>query len=138
MKRILCLDYGTNRIGVSISDPLGITSQPLNYLENNKAIINNIERLHNDLDFNDIILGLPLNSDGKETKMSKLVKEFGKELESRLKIKVKYVDERYSSKAVEKNLINANISRKKRKELIDSQAAAFILQGYLNKYNQNL
>lgn len=80
---------------------------------------------------NKIIVGMPFNADGQETQKTRQVSEFIEFLKNNLNIEIIGFDERFTTKDAENVLIQANISRKKRKEKIDSLAAALILQGYL-------
>ncbi len=132
-KRSLGIDYGEKRIGIALSDPLGYTSQAFPFIPNTSHSISEIHKFCNENNVSIIILGLPLHLNGSESESSKKVRSFAKELEDTCQLPVKFWDERLSSMAVERHLIEANVSRKKRKTIIDSQAAAFILQGYLDQ-----
>lgn len=132
MERIIALDYGEKRIGAAISDPLGLTAQPLEFIPNDQAVISTLKEIIYDRQVDEILIGLPKNMNGTESKKSEEAMAFGKKLEEELDIKVSYWDERLSTVAVTKHLINADVSRKKRKKVVDSQAAMFFLQGYMN------
>ena len=132
MGRTLSIDYGEKRIGIAVSDPLNLTAQALKYLENKLGVYVLIKQLVNELSVSKILVGLPKNREGKDTKKSLEIKEFAKELVHFVESEIEFRDERYSTVAVNKHLIAADVSRKKRREIVDSQAAAFILQGYLD------
>ena len=133
--RVLCLDIGDVRIGVAISDPLGIST---NGIETHRsagrerdvayfaemAKIRGCER---------IVLGLPLNMDGTEGDRAALVREFGAALAESSGLPIDYEDERLTTVEAEEMLIEAGLSREERKKVIDKVAAEIILRSYLNK-----
>lgn len=133
--RILGLDLGEKRIGVAVSDPLGITAQGVKVVQRGglKRDLEEIEKVVQEYGVEVIVLGLPLNMNGTLGPKAEEVKEFGRRLEQRFNLKVIYQDERLSSKAVEGMLIEADVRRNKRKRVIDKLAAAYILQGYLDR-----
>ena len=135
MTRVLCLDYGEKRVGVAISDPFGQMAHPLDFIPNNQNIWQKIDDLVKHYSVQEIVLGLPLNRNGHDTQKTKEVRAFKDSLSHKVPIPIHLQDERYSSKAVEKQLIEKKIKREKRKQIIDSQAAAFILNGFLMKKN---
>ena len=128
----MALDYGEKRVGVAISDPLGITAQPKPFLLNNDALMDAIKQLINEFEITTLFIGLPKDTRGGETKKSLEVREFKKKVESCVSINVQFVDERYSTVAATKQLDEGGLNRKKQRQLIDSQAAAFMLQGKLD------
>ena len=132
MDRILGIDYGEKRVGLAISDPLGYTAQALGYVINDTNCITAIKQKVKEYDVQLIILGLPLNKDGEDSPKCKYVREFADSLKKDLSLDIKFWDERFSTVAVTRHLIEADVSRKKRKEVVDTQAAVFILQGYLD------
>jgi putative holliday junction resolvase len=133
MKRWLALDLGTVRIGVALSDPLGLTAQPLTVLKVSgvKDDIVHIGRLVDEHKAERIIVGLPLNMDGSEGAQAKKVRQFTGKLAERLNVPVFYVDERLTSKQAERAMIEGNARREKRRQKIDQVAAALLLQGAL-------
>lgn len=133
MERVLALDHGEKRIGVALSDPLGMTAQAQPFLSNNESFWTNLEALIKEKNVTSIVLGLPTNRMGDDTKKTTEVRAFAVELEAKTKLPIIFRDERYSTVAVERHLISADVSRKKRKQVVDGQAAAFILQGYLDR-----
>ena len=135
MTRYLGLDYGDKRIGLAISDPLGSMAMPRNFIPNSKAAIQHIKRIVKEDDIAAIVLGLPRQMDGQDSKTTQKVRVWGEKLAAQCQVKVIFQDERLSTQAVERELIGHDLSRKKRKTVIDSQAAAFILQGFLDKEN---
>jgi putative Holliday junction resolvase len=132
-KRILALDPGTKRMGVALSDELGWTAQPLETYERRSlaadlAHVQDLVRRH---EVRRIIVGMPLHMSGRSGPQARLAEEFIHQLEQVLDVPVIPWDERLTSKSAEALLIEANVSRKKRKGTIDRVAAAILLQSYL-------
>jgi putative holliday junction resolvase len=133
LKRWLALDLGSVRIGVALSDPLGITAQPLTVLKSagtQKDIIA-IGELVNQYDVTQVIVGLPLNMDGSESSTTKKVRDFTGKLVGRLNVPVFFLDERLSSKQAERLMIEGDSRREDRRQKIDKVAAALLLQSAL-------
>jgi len=134
MKRVLGLEIGSKRIGVAVSDPLGITAQSLAVIkaESDQEIVEKLKPIINDQKVDEIVLGLPLNMNGTEGPQAKRVIEFCDFLKGEINIPVKLWDERMTTAQVERIMIEADVTRKKRKEKIDKLAAQVILQSYLD------
>lgn len=132
MIRVLALDYGEKRVGVAISDPLGLTAQSLPYLDNDSNLVKKIKQAIADYVVGEILLGLPKDLHGGIGKKAEEVQAFAGRLEKHIDINIKFIDERNSSKAAEKHMLGLDMSRKKRKEMRDSLSAVFFLQGYLD------
>jgi len=133
LKRWLALDLGHVRIGVALSDPLGLTAQPLTVLKasgTQKDMIA-IGELVNQYEVTQVIVGLPLNMDGTESSTTKKVREFTIKLSGKLNIPVVYVDERLTSKQAERAMIEGGARRETRRKKIDQVAAALLLQAAL-------
>ena len=128
--RILGLDTGTKRIGVAISDELGITAQPLETVR--AGDFKRIEELIKEYGVTELVVGLPLNMDGSKGPKAEEAISFADSIKERFSLSVKMWDERLTSVAVEKQLISMDVSRKKRRKSIDKLAAQMILQGYLD------
>jgi len=135
MGRLLGLDFGTVRIGAAISDALGLTAQPLPFFpaHGRKACLEAIATFCRERGVERIVLGLPRHLDGNEGASSKLVRKFGADLGARVGLPIEYLDERLTTVAAERLLIEADVSRQKRREVIDSMAAAMLLQNYLDR-----
>jgi putative Holliday junction resolvase len=132
--RLLGLDYGEKRIGVAMSDPLGITAQALPFIPNTDKAVEAVYHIVQQYDVKKIILGLPKNRDGGETKSSEDVRSFANLLSLKItEADIDFWDERFSTAAVTRHLIGMDMRRDKRKQVVDGQAAAFILQGYLDR-----
>lgn len=131
--RILALDYGTKRIGVALSDELGWTAQPLETferrtLDRDVAHIASLVQTH---EVREVVLGFPLQLDGREGPAIQAMRNFAVHLEQGLPVPLILWDERLTTKAAEDLLIAADVSRKKRKGAVDRVAAAILLQSYL-------
>lgn len=132
--RILGLDVGKKRIGVAVSDELGITAQGIGVIvrSSTKGDIQAISEIARKYRVNKIVIGLPVNMNGTLGPQGEEIKEFGEKLRNYLNIEVQYWDERLSTVAAERVLIDADISRKKRKNVIDKLSAVVILQNFLD------
>jgi putative Holliday junction resolvase len=132
--KILCLDVGNKRIGMAVSDELGITAQGIGVLQRTdlQQDINNILQIVEQYNVNKILIGLPKNMDGTVGFQAETTQEFGELLGKASNIVIEYWDERLTTVAAEKVLISADLSRKKRKKIIDKLAAVIILQNYLD------
>ncbi len=133
--KLMGIDYGTKRLGIAVSDPLGLSAHPVTII-NRRNIgedIKEIKRLAEENNIAKIILGLPLNMDGTEGKLTNEVKEFGERLKSILNMQIEYFDERLSSLQTERILVEeADMSREKRRGVRDKIAASLFLQAYLD------
>jgi len=131
--RILALDYGTKRIGVALSDELGWTAQPLETFERRTLDrdVTHIASLVGAHEVGQVVLGFPLQLDGREGPAVQAMREFATRLEQGLSVPLVLWDERMTTKAAEDLLIAADVSRKKRKGAVDRVAAAILLQSYL-------
>jgi putative Holliday junction resolvase len=135
--RILGLDFGMKTIGVAVSDPFGWTAQGLEIIrreeENNlKKSIVRLKEICKEYGVESIVLGYPKNMNNTEGERVEKTKQFKKRLEKELKLPVELWDERLSTVGAERILLEADLSRAKRKNVIDKMAAVFILQGYLD------
>ncbi|NGZ95917.1 MAG: Holliday junction resolvase RuvX [Nitrospira sp. WS110] len=131
--RILALDYGTKRIGVALSDELKWTAQPLETIERRvlDRDIAHIASLVTAHEVERVVLGFPLQLDGREGPAVQAMREFAEKLEAGIPVPIVLWDERMTTKAAEDLLIAADVSRKKRKGVVDRVAAAILLQSYL-------
>ncbi len=135
--RIMGLDFGSITVGVAISDPLLITAQGITTIrrkgENKlRQTLAQIEALIEEYEVSEIVLGNPKHMNANEGERSRLSMEFKEMLERRTGLPVILWDERLTTAAAEKTLIEANVRREHRKEYVDKIAAVFILQGYLD------
>lgn len=132
--RIIGLDVGTKTIGVAVSDIMGWTAQGVSTVRrrNPEWDVAEIKRYVDELEAEQIMIGLPLNMNGSEGPSVDMVRQFGAQLEAALDVPIVYRDERLSTMAAERYLLEGDVSRKKRKTVIDKMAAVFVLQGYLD------
>ena len=132
--RIMGLDYGSRRIGVALSDELGMTAQPLATVErrNRQDDLEAIARLVNTYEVEKIVVGYPVRLDGTEGIQCDKVNRFARLLETRFRLPVVKWDETLSTRTAEEILTESRMRREKRKKVIDRIAAGIILQGYLD------
>lgn len=133
MGRILGLDVGDKTIGVAVSDSLGFIAQGVTTIRR-RDLDKDLEQLKKIIDqynVNLVVIGMPKNMNGTIGTQGQKVKDFGNFLEKRIKPNIVYWDERLTSVEAERTLIEADVSRKKRKKVIDKLAATYILQSYL-------
>lgn len=132
--RTLGIDYGDKRIGLALSDELGIIASPLEVYRRKslEEDLKYLAKIIDDKKVGDIVIGLPINMDGTMGERVQLTKAFGKNLSSITILPIRYIDERWTSIESEKILIEGNVRREKRKALIDKMAAQNILQRYLD------
>ncbi len=131
--RILALDHGTKRIGVALSDELGWTAQPLETYHRRTvdADLAHIRRLVQEHEVGRVVIGLPIRTNGELGPEAQAVEQFRRQLESVLSVPVEAWDERHTTQTAEAVLLEADLSRAKRKQVIDRVAAAVLLQNYL-------
>jgi len=133
--RIMGLDLGDKTIGVALSDPLGLTAQALEVVRRNGSLKDDLIRLKEIARANEvtrIVIGLPRNMNGTIGPRGELALEFTRQVEQSLGLPAETWDERLSTVAAERVLLDANMRRKKRRQVIDKIAAAVILQNYLD------
>lgn len=130
------LDVGSKTIGVSISDALGWTAQPIETIQINEQVqdfgYKRLKELIKAHEVSKIVVGLPKNMNGTIGPRGEICQEFAKTIEKKFKIPVVLWDERLTTMAAERVLLDADVSRGKRKKVIDKMAAVLILQGYLD------
>jgi len=132
--RILGLDYGSRRIGVAVSDPLGLTAQPLPALprEGDRKDIAAIGRLAAGMDVAAVVVGLPLLLNGDEGPQAARARGFGERLSAELSLPVTLWDERLTTVQSERHLVDSGVRRERRKVIRDSLSAMFLLQSFLD------
>ncbi len=135
--RIMGLDYGSKTIGVSISDPLGLTAQGIETIERKnedklRQSFARIESLISEYEVEKIVLGFPKNMNNSVGERGEKTLLFKEQLERRVNLEVILWDERLTTVEANRTLIEGNIRREERKKYVDKLAAIFILQGYLD------
>ncbi|HKD44643.1 MAG TPA: Holliday junction resolvase RuvX [Candidatus Angelobacter sp.] len=131
--RILAIDYGSRRMGLAVSDPLGITAQGLATLErkNKRSDFARLERTLRQYEVREIVVGYPLRMSGEAGTQSEKVAEFAKALRQEFELPVHLWDERLTSAEANRVLREADISVRKRAAAVDRMAAVLILQSFL-------
>lgn len=132
--RLMGLDLGTKTIGVAISDGVQYTATPHSTIKR-KKFTQDAEQLLAIIADNEvvgIVLGLPLNMDGSEGPRAQSTRAFQRNLLQKTDLQIAYWDERLSTSAVTRTMLEADISRAKQAEVVDKLAASYILQGYLD------
>ncbi|MDO8426905.1 MAG: Holliday junction resolvase RuvX [Deltaproteobacteria bacterium] len=132
--RVMGLDLGTKTIGVAISDEGGLIAQPVSTLKrvSIKKDLEALLKMAEDYAIEGFVVGMPINMDGTEGPRSKAVLKFVELLKERTRLPVSTWDERLSTVAVTRVLIEGDLSRSRRKEVVDKMAASYILQGFLD------
>jgi putative Holliday junction resolvase len=134
--RILAIDLGQARIGLALSDPLGLTAQPLATVHrvgprrDLRAIVQHIEAT----EACTVVVGLPRLMSGEEGQQAKAAREFAERLGRRVpRVQVSLWDERLTTVQAERTMISGNVRRARRRQIVDELAAVLILQGYLDR-----
>ncbi|MEM5770524.1 MAG: Holliday junction resolvase RuvX [Bacillota bacterium] len=134
MKRVMCVDVGEKRIGIAVSDPLGITAQGVEtYTRGGEGDAKYIADKARSLGAELIVAGLPLNMNGSEGPAVQRVRAFMDEVKA-LGPSVQFQDERLTTVSAERTLLEADMSRQKRRQVIDKLAAVYILRAYLDTH----
>lgn len=132
MSRVLAVDPGTVRVGLAVSDPLGISAQPLDVIDASGAV-ERIAELCSELEVDEIIVGLPVTEAGEEGEAARRARSLATELETTTGLAVTTVDERYTSRMAEKMMAEAGADSRSRRGSVDKVAAAVLLRGYLDR-----
>jgi putative Holliday junction resolvase len=134
MPRVLGLDLGERRIGVAVSDGLGLTAQPHATIARHggRRDLETIAMLVHALDADRVVLGLPLDPEGREGAAARRARAFATRLSEHLALPVDLVDESFTTVEAEEVLLQADLSRQRRRQVIDKVAAALILQRWLD------
>ncbi|MBI1912278.1 MAG: Holliday junction resolvase RuvX [Deltaproteobacteria bacterium] len=132
--RIIGLDVGKKTIGIAVSDESGLTAQPVTTIRRTSQAkdFEELLRIIGEYSVTSVLVGLPYNMNGTESPQTQFVLKFVEALKAKVNIPVITWDERLSTMAVTRVLIDGDISRSRRKEVVDKMAASYILQGYLD------
>lgn len=135
--RILGLDYGDARCGVAITDPLNVTAQGLEtiYCDNSdKIILKRLDEILSKYDVDTIVVGMPFNMNGTKTDRAEKTEMFIHKLKCKYKdIKIESIDERLTTVAAHKTMNFLDVNKNKKREIVDTISAVYILETYLNK-----
>ncbi|MGE5559301.1 MAG: Holliday junction resolvase RuvX [Bacillota bacterium] len=131
--RILALDIGKKRIGVAVSDPLGMTAQSLGVIpvKGWRYLMGELKKYILEYGITELLIGLPRQMSGEIGQSAREVQKIGEKIGVKLGLPVSYWDERLSTAEASKLLLSADLSRRRRREAVDKTAAAIILSGYL-------
>ncbi len=137
--RIMGLDLGSKTIGVAISDAMRYSATPLEIIKRTKFTQDamRLEQLIAENDIVAIVLGLPLNMDGSEGPRVQSTRAFARSLSQRIELPIAFWDERLSTSAVTRMMIEADLRRDRRAEIVDKLAASYILQGALDRLRRH-
>ena len=138
MKRLMAIDYGDRRIGIAVSDMLGITAQPVGFITVNgkKDAINQIKDIFLQYDISKIVFGLPKNMDGPEGERAEKTRYFAERLSEEVNVEVDFFDERLTTVYADRTLNSLNVKGRKKEGKKDSLSAVLILQGYMAVHNK--
>jgi putative Holliday junction resolvase len=129
--RFIGVDSGSKRVGLAISDGLGLTAQPLEVVARAKAV-DRILELVAEYEIDTVVMGLPTGLSGGEGVSAQEARSLGEELTSG-DLEVEFIDERFTSRMAEEVLLESGMKRRDRRDTVDKVAAAIILQGYLDR-----
>ncbi len=135
--RILAIDHGTKRMGIAVSDELGMIAQPLEFIsaEPFARFLDRLKQILSEKQVERILVGMPRNMDGSYGPAALKVREFVAVLKDAVTIPIKPLDERLTSVQAHRFLTEAEVSGRQRKQKVDKSAAAVLLQGYLDGLN---
>ena len=135
--RIMGIDYGDSRVGVAITDALCITAQGLETIHHNgndKIVLRRLEELVNQYEIDTIVIGMPYRLNGDADDRVEVTKKFIQKLKCKFnKIKIEQMDERLTTVAAHKTMNFLDIKKTKKKDLVDTISAVYILEMYMNK-----
>ena len=135
--RKLGIDYGDSRVGIAITDLLGITAQGLetiHHKENDKIVLKRLEEIVNEYEIDTFVIGIPYKLNGDEADRVEVTEKFIQKLKCKFnKIKIEKVDERLTTVAAHKTMNMLEINKKQKKNIVDTISAVYILEMYINK-----
>lgn len=140
--RILGIDYGDARCGIAITDPLNITAQGIETIYCNgsdKVILKKLDEIFKEYDVDTIVVGMPYNMNGTKTERAEKTENFIHKLKCKYnKIKIENIDERLTTVEAHKTMNFLDVSKNKKKDIVDTISAVYILETYLNKLKNSL
>lgn len=135
--RILGIDYGDSRVGVAVSDPLGITAQGLETIHhkgNDKVVLKRLEEIVQEKQISTIVIGMPYHMNGTESDRVQITRRFIHKLKCKFpKIAIEEIDERLTTVAAHKTMNDLEVKKDKKREIVDTISAVYILEMYMNK-----
>lgn len=142
MMRILGIDYGEARVGIAISDALNITAQGLETIQRNnsdKVVLRRLDEIFEEYEVDTIIVGMPLNMNGTISERAKITEQFIHKLKCKYnKMKIDTIDERLTTVEAHKTMNFLDVNKNKKKNIVDTISAVYILETYLNKLKNTL
>ena len=140
--RILGIDYGEARVGVAITDALNITAQGLETIQRNnsdKIVLRRLDEILEQYEIDTIVVGLPLNMNGTISKRAEITEKFVHKLKCKYnKIKIEVIDERLTTVAAHRTMNFLDVNKNKKRNIVDTISAVYILETYLNKLKNTL
>lgn len=135
--RILGIDYGDARVGISMTDPLGYTAQGIETIHhggNDKIVLKRLEEIISQYNVETIVIGIPVNMNGTKTERVEVTEKFINKLKCKFgKIKIERIDERLTTVEAHKTMNFLNVNKYKKKNIVDTISAVYILETYLKK-----
>ena len=139
--RILGIDYGNARVGLAVSDALGITAQGLETIHHNgndKVVLKRLQEVVDEYDIKTIVIGMPYNMNGTSSERVEITKKFIHKLNCKFpKIDVVEIDERLTTVAAHKTMNFLDVNKNKKRNIVDTISAIYILEIYMNKKQNN-
>ena len=135
--RKLGIDYGEARVGVAITDPLNITAQGLETIQRNgsdKVVLKRLDEILSEYEVDTIVVGMPLNLKGEKTVRAEITEQFIHKLKCKYnKLQIIAVDERLTTVSAHKTMNFLDINKNKKRDIVDTISAVYILETYINK-----
>lgn len=140
--RILGIDYGDARVGIAITDKLNITVQGLETIQRNgsdKIVLRRLDEILEKYEVETIVVGMPLNMNGTVSERAKITQEFIHKLKCKYnKLKIDWIDERLTTVEAHKTMNFLDINKNKKRNIVDTISAVYILETYLNKFKNSV
>ena len=140
--RKLGIDYGDARVGIALTDPLNITAQGLETIQRNgsdKVVLRRLDEILSEYEIDTIVVGMPLNLKGEKTVRAEKTEQFIHKLKCKYnKMKIEIIDERLTTVAAHKTMNFLDVNKNKKKNIVDTISAVYILETYLNKLKNTL
>lgn len=140
--RILGIDYGEARVGIAITDGLNITAQGLETIQRNgsdKVVLRRLDEILETYEVETIVVGMPFNMNGTMSERAKITQEFVHKLKCKYnKLKIETIDERLTTVEAHKTMNFLEVNKNKKKNIVDTISAVYILETYLNKLKNSL
>lgn len=139
--RKLGIDYGDSRVGIALTDPLGITVQGLetiHYNGNDKILLKRLDEILSEYEIDTIVIGMPLNMNGTSSTRVDVTNQFIHKLKCKYnKIKIETIDERLTTVAAHKAMNYLDVNKKQKRNIVDTISAEYILEIYMKRNNNN-